>query len=99
MRYTIFMDWKSYNKDVSSPPNWSIDFTQFPAKFQQKTFFVDIEKLILKCVWRDFPGDPVAKTLHSQCRGPGFNLGSGNYIPHAATKSSHATTKDPVCCN
>ena len=26
----------------------------------------------------DFPGGPVAKTLHSQCRGPGFNPWSGN---------------------
>ena len=27
---------------------------------------------------KDFPGSPVAKTLGSQCRGPGFNLWSGN---------------------
>ena len=27
---------------------------------------------------RDFPGGPVAKTLHSQYRGPGFDLWSGN---------------------
>ena len=27
---------------------------------------------------RDFPGGPVAKTLHSQCRGPRFNPSSGN---------------------
>ena len=26
----------------------------------------------------DFPGGPVAKALHSQCRGPGFNPWSGN---------------------
>ena len=26
---------------------------------------------------RDFPGDPVAKTPHSQCKGPGFNTWSG----------------------
>ena len=26
----------------------------------------------------DFPARPVPKTLHSQCRGPGFNLWSGN---------------------
>ena len=31
----------------------------------------------------DFPGGPGGKTLHSQCRGPGFNPWSGNYIPHA----------------
>ena len=27
---------------------------------------------------RDFPGGPVAKTPHSQCRGPGFDPWSGN---------------------
>ena len=27
---------------------------------------------------RDFPGGPVAKTLHSQCRGPRFSPWSGN---------------------
>ena len=27
---------------------------------------------------RDLPGGPVAKTLHSQCRGPGFSPWSGN---------------------
>ena len=26
----------------------------------------------------DFPGGPVAKIQRSQCRGPGFNLSSGN---------------------
>ena len=26
----------------------------------------------------DFPGGPVAKTPHSQCRGPGFNPWPGN---------------------
>ena len=28
-------------------------------------------------IW-DFPGGPVAKTLRSQCRGPGFDPWSGN---------------------
>ena len=28
----------------------------------------------------------MAKTLHSQCRGPRFNLWSGNEIPRTATK-------------
>ena len=48
---------------------------------------------------RDFPGGPVAKTPHSQCREPGFEPWSGNLIAHAATKSLHATTKDPTCHN
>ena len=47
----------------------------------------------------NFPDGPVAKTPCSQCRGPRCEPWLGNKIPHAATKSSHATTKDPVCCN
>ena len=31
-----------------------------------------------KVGFRDFPGGPVAKTPSCQCRGPGFNPGSGN---------------------
>ena len=42
---------------------------------------------------RDFPGGAVAKTLNSQCRGPGFHPWSGNQIPYATTKSSHVATK------
>ena len=34
----------------------------------------------------DFPGGPVAMTLRSQCRGPGFNPWSGYWILHATTK-------------
>ena len=41
---------------------------------------------------RDFPGGPEAKTPHSQRRGPGLDLWSGNSIPRAATK-------DLACCN
>ena len=37
--------------------------------------------------YREFPGGPVAKTLYSQCRGPGFNPWSGNWIPHVTTKT------------
>ena len=44
--------------------------------------------------WGLFPGGPLTKTLCSQCRGPGFDPGSGNKIPQAATERSHATTKD-----
>ena len=52
----------------------------------------------LKPLW-DFPGGPVTKTLHSQCKGPRFDPWSRNSIPHAAIKSSHASTKNPECCN
>lgn len=36
----------------------------------------------------DFPDAPVAKTLFSQCRGPGFDPGQGT-ISHSSTKNSH----------
>ena len=48
---------------------------------------------------RDFPDCPVAKTPHSQCKGPRFNPWSGYLIPHATTKSFRTRTKDPACCN
>ena len=32
----------------------------------------------LKLLLRDFPGGPVGKTLHSQCRGPEFDPWLGN---------------------
>ena len=51
----------------------------------------------LKVQMVEFPSGPVAKSLRSQCRGPWFNPCSGNEIPHPATKSLHATTKDPAC--
>ena len=47
----------------------------------------------------DFLGGPVAKTPRSQCRGSGFDPWSGNWIPNAVTKSSHAVAEDPACCN
>ena len=47
----------------------------------------------------DFPDSPVAKTPCFQRRGPRLEPWLGNKIPHAAAKSSHATTKDLVCCN
>ena len=35
---------------------------------------------------RNFPGITVAKTLSSPRKAPGFDLWSGNLIPHATTK-------------
>ena len=36
----------------------------------------------------------MAKTPHSQRRGHGFDPWSGNYIPHAATKTWHSQNKE-----
>ena len=42
-----------------------------------------------KVLFWDFPGGPVAKTLHYQCRRPQFDSYSGNKIPHPTTKCSY----------
>ena len=47
----------------------------------------------------NFPGDPVAKTPCSQCRGHGFDPWSENQIPHEAAKCSHVATEYPACCS
>ena len=43
----------------------------------------------------DFPGGLVAKSLSSQCGGPGFDPWSGNKILHVATESLHVATEEP----
>ena len=48
---------------------------------------------------RNFPAGPVGRTPSSQCKGPGFIPWLGNWIPHSATKSSHAATKKSTCSN
>ena len=43
-----------------------------------------VRSLNFSLIW-GLPGGPVAETLHSQRRGPGFNPWSGSWIPHDAT--------------
>ena len=48
----------------------------------------------------DFPGGPAAKTALPTQGAPGSIPGQGlgpTGLPHAATMSSHAATKDPAC--
>ena len=47
----------------------------------------------------DFPGGPVAKTLRSQCRGPGSDPWSGKLIPYAAIKEFACHNYRPTSCN
>ena len=50
------------------------------------------------CVCRDFPGGPVTGTCAVSAEGLGLIAGwRTDWIPYAATKSLHATTKDPTC--
>ena len=44
------------------------------------------------------PGGPMAETLRSQCRGPGFHPWSGNLVPHCATKYPACRNKDQRFC-
>ena len=49
------------------------------SKFLYTTTYTDIWLAYQKFyVWKDFPGDAVAKTPHSQFRGPRFDPWSGN---------------------
>ena len=60
---------------------------------------ISAQSCILRCSEKEheviiyFPCGPVARTLCFQCRGPGFDPWSGNQLPHATTKSSHAAVK------
>ena len=50
---------------------------------------------------RELPGDPVAKTPCSQCRGPGFDPDQRTRFCMPQLKIPHATSKveNPICCN
>ena len=76
------------------------DILQTLNKAERPEVSLERERRTLKCCW-DFSGGPVTKTPSSQCRGPGFNPWSGNWIPQATTESSHAATKMkyPSCYN
>ena len=59
---------------------WTMSLLLYP-KYISYFFSLNKEKRTLKIGGRDFPGGPVAKALHSQCRGPGFNPWSGKLDP------------------
>ena len=73
--------------------NWSTWVTRYTLQEEQMILFLRLlfshlengansclSSLTVKIRHRRviIPGDPVTKTLHSQCRGPGFNRWSGN---------------------
>ena len=56
--------------------------------------------VIQKINFRDFPGGTVVKNPPSNAGDTGSIPGQGTRSHmHAATKSSHATTKEPIGCN
>ena len=68
---------------------WQIVLPQLPFNYKQGLLLLNLRLPV-----RDLAGGPVAKTLHSQCKGPGLNPWSGNWIPCAATKDSIFCNKD-----
>ena len=78
-------------------PSWSTDSRQCQLKSQQ-LFFLNINKLILKFIWRDFPGSPVVNTSPSSAGGSGSIPGQGAKIPHAS-RPKNQNIKQKQYCN
>ena len=74
------------------------DFMNFTGRDHRPSWWDRVLFFKAREEW-DLPGGPGVKTPWSQCRGPRFNLWSGNQIPHVTTKSSHAASQDPPSYN
>ena len=53
---------------------------------------VALKEVVVKTVYREFPGGPVRRTLRFHCRGPGSVPGRGNNIPQAAQHAARPKT-------
>lgn len=61
---------------------------------------VEIEKLILKFMWRDFLGGPAVSTPHFQCRGQaGSQINWRTKIPQATLHGPKKKKKKKSCRN
>ena len=99
--------WRRKTATHSSILAWEIPWTEEPGGLQ----YVGLSRVthvhtqwqrkgqVFTCFLWHLTGGSVAKTSSFQCREPRLDPWSGNQIPHAATKSLHATPKDPTCCN
>jgi len=56
-------------------------FAAIPVKMPIR--FSEIEKALLKFIWRDFPAGPVVNTSPSNAEGAGSIPGLGTKIPYA----------------
>ena len=68
----VYLHTQKVGENESQPGSVSIKLDK-PTKSNHK----DRRRL------RHFPGGAVEETPRSQCRGSGFNIWSGNWIPHA----------------
>ena len=59
----------------------------------------NLKSIIMQCPSWDFPGSPVVKMPHFQCRGPRFNPWSGNFPTcHNYIKNSHVWLRPEFTC-
>ena len=58
--------------------NWAEEVIEERDRSHNRLNKIKLKKKKKKKKLRNFPGGPMAKTLRFQCRGPGFNLWSGN---------------------
>ena len=81
-----------FRKNLSFPPldriwvwGYFFNWTKFKeSKFDSETNSVFLPGCSFICTTpRDLLSGPGVKTLHPQCRRPGFHCWSGNYVPHA----------------
>ena len=76
-------------------------FHPWVGKVLWRRVWQPMENVMDRGAWWDSPGGPVAKTLLSQCRGPGFDPLVRELDPTCHNYELHATakTEEPVCGN
>ena len=94
---------------IATNPHWSLSYGKWVMAVNEQGEFVSLCFSLfstmclhyswlsfsrMKRYWRDFPGGPVAKTLCSEWRGPGFNPWSGHQTVLAATKTPSRCSED-----
>ena len=90
------VDYQGQLKEQQHSSSFSADFITATTPETLYSWWSTIHKET-NC-W-DVPSGLGAETLCSQCRGPGFNPWSGNWIPHDASKRSYVPQLRPVQSN
>ena len=68
----------TYAKKAFDKINHTFIFKTLRKLGREGNFLKLVKNIYKNPTTGDFPGGPVVKTQHSQCRGPGFNPWSGN---------------------